>query len=67
MIAKESIPMLEEKHLLFLDDLRESGITNMFGAVPYLQQAFLNLSYGEASNILGYWMKSFNGRHSKND
>ena len=28
--------MNKEEYFLFLDDLRESGVTNMFGAVPYL-------------------------------
>jgi hypothetical protein len=45
-------------HLEFLDELRESGITNMFGAVPYLIEAF-DLTRDEASKILSYWMKTF--------
>ena len=27
---------LADEHLEFLDELRESGITNMFGVTPYL-------------------------------
>ena len=42
----------------FLDDLRESGATNMFGAVPYLMEEFI-LDNEEARNILGKWMESF--------
>jgi hypothetical protein len=45
-------------HLEFLDDLRKSGVTNMFGAVPYLRDAF-DLTRDEASKILSYWMKTF--------
>lgn len=45
-------------HLEFLDDLRKSGVTNMFGAVPYLTEVF-DLSKDEASKILVYWMKTF--------
>jgi len=31
---------LEKKVFLFLNDLRDSGITNMFGARPYVVEAF---------------------------
>ena len=30
-----------EKYYEFLDNLRESGVTNMFGATPYLVKHFL--------------------------
>lgn len=42
----------------FLDDLRESGATNMFGAVPYLMEEFI-LDKDEALNILSKWMESY--------
>ena len=47
-----------EKYFVFLDDLRESGETNMLGAVPYLQQAFPELADDRvrARNILLAWM-----------
>ena len=41
----------------FLDNLRDEGTTNMFGASPYLQQAF-DLEKKEARKILAKWMKS---------
>ncbi len=53
---------LEEEHLDYLDELRESGVTNMFGARPYLEETF-NLTSKEASQILSYWMKTFSERH----
>ena len=59
---KEKPEGLEEKHLEYLDDLRESGITNMFGAGPYVKDAF-NLTSIEASKILSYWMETFSDRH----
>ena len=31
---------MEQEHLDYLDELRESGITNMFGARPYLMQSY---------------------------
>jgi hypothetical protein len=54
----------EEKHLKFLDNLRESGITNMFEASPYLSDMFIELSDIEAKAILLYWMKTFSERHN---
>jgi hypothetical protein len=48
-----------EEHLEFLDELRESGATNMFGARPYVSEAFPDLTDDEAAGVLGYWMKSF--------
>ena len=42
----------------FLNDLRDSGVTNMFGAAPYLQKEF-GLEKGEARQVLANWMQSF--------
>jgi hypothetical protein len=42
----------------YLDELRKSGETNMYGAAPYLQREF-GLSRTEARNILLAWMESF--------
>ena len=47
------------EHLEFLDELRESGDTNMFGARPYLQREFHSLTSEESAAILGYWMQTF--------
>ena len=52
-----------EEHLEYLDGLRESRVTNMFGARPYLMANYQELSSKEATNILSYWMKSFEQRH----
>ena len=54
---------LEERMLSFLDALRESGSTNMFGATPYVQQMFPELSKNEARKVLTYWMETFSDRH----
>ena len=45
-------------HLEFLDNLRDSGETNMFGGLPYLEAEF-NLIRPVARQILMYWMDSF--------
>jgi hypothetical protein len=42
----------------YLDELRESGETNMFGAGPYLANEFA-LMLPEAHAVLSYWMKTF--------
>lgn len=55
----------KEKIFVFLDALRESGITNMWGAVPYMQRQFPKLSEDEASKLLLEWMNTFNERHKK--
>lgn len=48
-----------DEHLDFLDDLRESGETNMFGAAPYLFDYFTDISQEQARKIVGYWMQTF--------
>jgi hypothetical protein len=58
-------PFVTDEHLEFLDDLRESGETNMFGARPYLAAAFPALSEPESSKALSYWMASFSERHPR--
>ena len=50
---------LETKHLEYLDGLRESGVTNMFGAASYLQKVYGELSIQDARSILVYWMDTF--------
>lgn len=42
----------------YLDTLRDTGVTNMFGAGQYLQQAF-DIDRREAKNILLEWMKTY--------
>lgn len=46
----------------YLDGLRESGVTNMFGATPYLKKTF-GLSDSMARAVLSDWMKTFSERH----
>ena len=50
---------VDKKYSDFLLALRDSGVTNMFGAAPYLQREF-GLDKREAREILANWMKSFN-------
>lgn len=52
-----------ETHLIFLDALRLTGITNMYGACPYLREAFSGMDNETSSKILAYWMRTFVERH----
>ncbi|MDA3834053.1 MAG: hypothetical protein PF495_11720 [Spirochaetales bacterium] len=54
---KEKQIMENEKYYEYLDQLRESGETNMFGAVPYLRKIYPELNKTEARDILKNWMK----------
>jgi hypothetical protein len=56
---------LTEEHLRYLDQLRESGVTNMFGAVPYILLQFPDLSEQQAKQVLIHWMKTFSDRHPR--
>ena len=56
----------ENEYYEYLDGLRESGITNMIGAAPYLVKKF-GVSSGEARTILTKWMQSFEKRHPQGD
>lgn len=49
---------MNKEHKEYLDKLRESGETNMFGATPYLQEEF-GLDKHEARVILKEWVDSF--------
>ena len=51
--------MTDNKYWIYLERLRRSGITNMYGAAPYLQKAF-GLTLDEACDILADWMANYN-------
>lgn len=53
--------IVEDGHLVYLDELRESGVTNMFGAAAYVARQF-SVSDQDAKTILMYWMTSFEER-----
>lgn len=54
--------MNKEFYFVYLDELRDTGKINMFGAAPYLQDAF-NLKRHEAKAIVLEWMNTFVERH----
>ncbi len=49
----------EKEVMSYLNDLRDSGVTNMFGATPYVEQEF-EIEKREARRILQLWMNNFN-------
>lgn len=54
-ISKEKL----NEYLEYLDFLRNIGVTNMFGAAPYLYKNF-PIEKEEAGDIFLYWMETFN-------
>ena len=57
---------MEKQYYSYLNVLRDSGVTNMFGASPYLQEEF-GLSRRESKTVLMSWMKSFSAEPSKTE
>lgn len=55
---------LQEKVNIFLDALRKSGDVNMFGAAPYVSEAF-GVSKQEARDLVKNWMDTFAERQLK--
>ncbi len=53
---------MEECHLVYLDNLRESGVTNMFGLAEFLVLDF-SLNKTDAKEYLLHWMNTFEARH----
>ena len=52
------ITKFEKEVFNYLNELRESGVTNMFGAGSYLVDEF-EISKQEASKLLSKWMDNF--------
>jgi len=55
-----------EEYFEYLDVLRSSGRTNMFGAGPYLQEKF-GLNENDARITVLAWMRTFDERHPPKD
>ena len=50
--------MTDNKHWIFLENLRRIGVTNMYGAGPYLEKVF-GMDHDEAAKVLSDWMKNY--------
>jgi len=46
------------EYYVYLEELRQSGVTNMFGATPYLRKEF-GLGRRESTQILANWMDNY--------
>lgn len=59
---RELIPHITDEQLEecseYLDELKESGVTNMFGATPYLVNQF-GFSKIDARLVLAKWMADY--------
>jgi hypothetical protein len=53
--------VLTQEHHDFLIQLRDSGVTNMWGATPYIQREF-GLNRDEANDILLEWIDYMTSR-----
>ena len=62
MSTKEMPEVCTEEMLEYLDDLREEGVVNMFGAGSYLEAEF-GLDKREARTVLKFWMDTFSERN----
>lgn len=56
----------EEEVFDYLDELRESGETNMFGATQYIQEEF-DMDKATARAYLMKWMKTYSDKHPKDE
>ncbi len=59
-LVLSSATVAEQEILTYLNDLRNSGATNMFGALPYLQAEFPDVTKQECKRCLQLWMNTFN-------
>jgi hypothetical protein len=66
MSKTQAVNAYKMEQFIYLNKLRESGETNMYGASPYLQCAF-SLTKREASKILVEWMEWVSSNPSNRD
>ena len=50
--------MKQDAYYEYLDELRDSGLINLFGAARFLARGFPELSYDKAVSVLHCWMES---------
>tara|TARA_R100000278_G_C5476432_1_gene166582 strand:- start:568 stop:777 length:210 start_codon:yes stop_codon:yes gene_type:complete len=46
------------EYYVYLEELRQSGVTNMFGSAPYLREEF-GLGRRESIKIVANWMDNY--------
>lgn len=67
MFNNDGYPIREEweEYYQVLENIRQSGITNMFGAAPYLKEFCPELSLKLAQAILSNWMCNYDELNKK--
>ena len=67
MFNNDGYPIREEweEYYQMLENIRQSGIVNMFGASLYLKEFCPELSLKEAQEILGNWMRNYDELNKK--
>lgn len=67
MNDNEKYPIKEEWEAYYkvLEAIRESSITNMFGAAPYLKEFCPELSNKESQEILCNWIHNYSALNEK--
>ena len=66
LLEDEEFNQNKNEVFLYLEELRESGETNMFGAVKYIVQHF-ECEPNMAKRYLSSWMKGFRREENDND
>jgi hypothetical protein len=66
-MENEKYPIKEEWEAYYkvLEAIRQSGITNMFGAAPVLKEFCPELSHEESKEILCNWMTNYDELNEK--
>ena len=54
-----TLDTIMQEYYQFLNDLRESGEINMFGASPFLRREWPDLTQTQARDVLMSWMDQF--------
>ena len=67
MTENKKHPIKEEwtEYYQMLEAIRRSGITNMYGAAPYLEEFCPELNEDEAVEILINWMRNYDELNKK--
>ncbi len=66
LLEDEEFNQNKNEVFLYLEELRESGETNMFGAIKYIVQHF-ECERNMAKRYLSSWMKGFRRKENDND
>ena len=61
MVEHNKYPIRDEwlKYYQKLEEIRQSGVCNMWGAVPYLHDYYPKLSETECQQILCSWIENY--------